>query len=162
MGISTDAVLFWGLCDSEENHWANLGRDWEDPDNVEDTDDLDDWEEVYAIRMGLEAPPEPYEEHKDKYPPFWDAKSKLVEDSGCAIDYHCCDESRMPYVSVSESLVMASRGFPVEVGNFHSGQRDGADLLKVDLGWDAKLRRFCEVMGIKYSEPRWWLVSWMG
>ena len=151
MGVSTEAILCWGLCDSDENHWVNLGRDWEDPDNVEDTEgDLEDWEEVYAIRMGLEAL-EPYEEHKDKYPPFWDAKNKLVKDSGCQIDYHCSDRCPMPFVAVSESLVSASRGYPVEVKS-----------LEVKPEWEAKLRRFCEVMGIKWAEPKWCLVSYWG
>ena len=152
MGVSTDAILFWGLCDNDENHWVNLGREYDDPDYVEATDDSEeDWEEVYAARMGLEAPPGPYGEHKDKYPPFWTARDKLVEDSGCRIDYHCSDRCPMPFVAVSESVVIASRGYPVEMKS-----------LKVKPEWEAKLRRFCEVMGIKWSEPKWWLVSWWG
>lgn len=159
MGVSTDAILIWGLCDNDENRWVNLGREYDDPDYVEatdddddeDTDDEEDWEEVYAVRMGLERPPKPYGEHKDKYPPFWDARNKLVKDSGCQIDNHCSDGCLMPFVAVSDSVVSASRGYPVEVKS-----------LEVKPEWEAKLRRFCEVMGIKWAEPKWWLVSWWG
>lgn len=151
MGVSTDAYLFWGLCADDEVHWANIGREHDDPDYVEDEDG--DWEEAYAKRMGLNPPLEPYEEYKDKYPPFWEAVRKLVKKSGCRIDWHCADEFAMPLVAVDESFVRVSRGCPAEI-------KEGA--LGVKPEWEPRLRRFCGTMGIKWSEPKWWLVSWRG
>jgi len=153
MGVSTNAYLFWGLCGGDEGHWVNLGREYGDGGYVEDTEGLDeqgDWEDIYAARMGLESPG-PYDEHKDEYPAYWDAKRKLVEESGCEINWHCSGEYAMPFVAVSESLTRAARGDPAKV-----------EPREAKPEWEAKLRRFCEVMGVKWSEPGWWLASYWG
>lgn len=42
MGSDAPATLFWGICAEDEcEYWANLGRDYDDPDYVEDP--VDTW-----------------------------------------------------------------------------------------------------------------------
>ncbi|KKN98816.1 hypothetical protein LCGC14_0140570 [marine sediment metagenome] len=152
MGMSSTAILFWGLCsDEEEEHWKNIGRDEEDldyynpfDDNDDDEPDDEDWEEIYATKKGLHYPSEPRNE-------YWDAKRKLVKESGCEIGTHCSFDYGMPYIAITESEIRAYQGCPEKI-----------ETLEVKSDWEQKLREFCGVMGIKWSEPRWWIVSLYG
>lgn len=155
MGQSTDALLFWGLCsDEEECHWRNIGRD---PDEAgyyrpdEEDEDYFDWEPIYASKMGLDEPPDSYEDHKDEYRTYREKRESLIEEAGCSIRMHCHDEFSMPLVAVSDSLTCANRGYPKEIKSMEVGE-----------DWEAKLKKFCEIMGIKWAEPKWWLASYWG
>lgn len=100
MGVSTDAILFYGYCWDEE------------PDF-----DLDYW-------YDFEGP---------------------VQRST-----HCSAEHPIPYVTVAESRITASRGSPEEVKS-----------LAVKPEWKEQLDAFLKELSIKppQPEPRWWLVS---
>ena len=140
MGISSDAYLFWGFYDTEENDWINFGKNHQDPDYVEldyDGDD-DDWEDAYVKRMGL------------KNEESWNAKHKLIQDCGCEIGSYCSIDVSIPFVAISDSLVCVSFDCCV------------IKSLQIKSDWERKLREFCKIMEIKWSEPEWCLASWMG
>lgn len=142
MGMSSTAILFWGLCgDEEEGHWSNIGLNYEDTDYIklpEDEDGDEEWENVYVSRKG----------HPNAE---WDTKKELIEKSGCTICTHCSFDYGMPYVAIEKSEVRNYQGNLTEIKT-----------LEVQPDWEQKLRKFCEVMGIKWSEPKWWLVSLYG
>lgn len=92
MGQSTDAILFYGYCWTEETRrpWT-IARD----DESTEGDDVD-WEERYAKALGEDAPTEPYPETRDrrghqradltaeeqavvaKYSAYWDRQRDLT------------------------------------------------------------------------------------
>lgn len=162
MGTSTDAILFYGYCWTEEtSHPWNVGRD--DPDNRDE-----DWEERWARAKGLVAPTETYPETRDrhgkplhdlppdkaaivaKYAAYWDAKRALTEPVGCVAETHCSGECPMPFVAVKASKIKAWRGYPKEIAS-----------LKIEPEWQAMLDEFCATLGIKTEgmKAAWWLVS---
>ena len=139
MTTSTDAILFYGYCWQDEDcdrPWM-IDRDG-DPDDQEE-----DWQERYAEAMGMELIPGYHARQ-------WDRIQTLVRASGCEVGTHCSSECPMPYVAVSDSIVMSHRGEMTEVRS-----------LSVDPAWDGQLTEFCRVMGIPTSRARaaWWLVS---
>lgn len=165
MGVSTDAILFYGYCWSDEAHslWKT------DDDNEEDS-----WEDRYARTKGLPPPSTPYPERtvpstrengwdstpKDytaaekaiikQHTTYWDAKGKLVDASPCLVDSHCSASCPMPYVAVRKSVTLSYRGYPNKIAS-----------LDIDPAWNATLAEFCKTMDIKVGnkKPGWWLVS---
>jgi hypothetical protein len=138
MGLSTDALLWWGYC-------------WEDTEDlVPDDEDGDrgDWEATYAAKMGLQ------QGEGEDFGAWYERKSAAVKASGVVVDSHCSSEYPIPLIAISESKKRAWRGSPVAV-----------DSLAVDPSWPSKLAEFCRIMGItppEGQEPRWWLASDMG
>jgi hypothetical protein len=147
MGQSTDAYLFFGF----DFHDGESSDDdlWYDAADIL----LNDWDEEYAVRRGTPRPTMAYEENKDAHRAFWDAKNKLVEESGCTINTHCSGEYPVFFVCITESYLRASRGYPTEVPEGHTVPAEG---------WVDKLKAFCEVMGITWREPKWYLASYWG
>jgi len=171
MGVSTDAILFYGYCWDEEdarNPWE-VGRD-----DATDDDDDDDWEARYARAKGCLPPSAPYPERTvtptrqngwdstpndyskaekaiiDQHRAYWDAKQKIADASPCLVDRHCSASCPMAYVAVKASVTTSNRGFPHEITS-----------LAVDPAWSSQLAEFCEVLGIKTKgmKAAWWLVS---
>lgn len=178
MGVSTDAILFYGYCWDDEdvrNPWE-IGREDadDDEDDEDDATEDEDWEERYARTKGCLPPTTPFPERRvtpthengwdstpkdydaaeqaiiDQYEAYWDAKRKIVEAATCLVDRHCMASCPMAYVAVSESVTTSHRGFPHEITS-----------LAVDPTWDAALAEFCAALGIKVDnkKPAWWLVS---
>ena len=136
MGQSTDANLYYGI---------QFDEDFPPPGKEEDLD----WEEFYAMRMGLPPIEAPYgNETKEMYSKYWELKRKLVENSVCKIGMHCSCDYPMYYVCIGKSETRASRGYPKVIKN-----------LEVEPNWDNTLREFCGLMGLKYEQPQWWLSS---
>ncbi len=166
MGVSTNATIFYGiLLDSEE------GKDYFGSEGYCDCPmhDIDDVEEEYAKKKGWvenngglfneageyaldkESPEGKKAEkicHKN-----WRAKSKITDDCPVELGYHCSGDYPMHYVGIKESLIMARRGYPVEI--------DATDL-SIEADWVDKLKDYCKTMGIKYEKPGWHLVSYWG
>jgi hypothetical protein len=138
MGQSTDAYLFWGF---------NLPAA-EDEGGEEIAELTEDWEERFAVAKGVPLPPEYSDETKPAWHEFWEKKRALVKEAGCKVDSHCSCEYPTPFVTVEASFVRAWRGDPKPITSIDVG----AD-------WEAKLRAFCETMGIKWQTPGWWLAS---
>lgn len=169
MGTSTDAILFYGYCWTEETSkpWT-IGKDEDEDEDEGDEDEDEDPEVRYAKAKGLVEPtgqyPETVDKHYkrrtdftpaeqaviDEYSVYWDRQRELTKASGCEVGTHCSSECPMPYVAVKESVLKSWRGYMTEINS-----------LGVGWDWDDKLRDYCEVMGIDVSEkrPAWWLVS---
>lgn len=148
MGVSTDAILFWGLCFDEENVYPwNQGND--DPDDEEEFDP----DKRYAAAVGIKEPhPEYHKQDDADWTQYWDKQRKAVKAAGCDVGYHCSDECSMYYVCVSDSETKAYRGSPKEIKS-----------LDVPDKWREMLADYCKKMGIKTKQkPRWWLVSYWG
>jgi len=170
MGVSTDAILFYGYCwDDEHSLWKA------DDDDNSDDDDKNDWETRYARTKGLLPPSKPFPDRTvaptrennwdstpkdynsaeraiiDQYSAYWDAKSKLVEAAPCLVDSHCSASCSMPYVAMRKSVTSSHRGYPSKIPS-----------LNVDPAWNEALVEFCKTMEIKVGnrKPAWWLVSY--
>jgi hypothetical protein len=133
MGISTDAILFYGI---------DLGED--EYECLED-----EWEKYYVNKIGV------YHEHGDnciqaRYE-FWNKKRDAVRKSECTIGTYCSYDDPMHYVALKKTHVQVWRGYVKVIKDLH-----------VPPGTDARIREFCELMGIKYEQPKWMMVSLWG
>jgi hypothetical protein len=158
VGVSTDAILFYGYV-------------WED----EDSDPLGigdkEWSEVVLEKRGEKNPWHdypaederlPYEERRKKGDAWaadhraeidaWYAKKRaVVAEFGVDVCRHCSGDCPMLYISTKEHL--ASRGNPVRI-----------ESLVIEPGSNAKLDRFLQEFGVRppASGLGWWLVSYWG
>lgn len=160
MGVSTDAILFYGYCWSEENE-LDLGVS-------------DEWTETVLVRRGMVDPWKSYPDKEVWATPYpesrrvadkwcadnraaldaWsDAKKAVEGEFGVEVDNHCSNECPMPYIAASRSITLASRGFPEKVSDLIIGPT-----------WDADLNRFMKEFRLKkpHKKPQWWLVSYWG
>lgn len=71
----------------------------------------------------------------------------------CPVDVgvHCSYSHKMWFVGIKETVVRADRGHPQQ-----------AKILTVKPEWEAQLREFCEIMGIEWQTPAWWVASIYG
>jgi hypothetical protein len=172
MGQSTNAILFYGYCWTEET-----SRPWEigvDTESDTDDDSDDDWESRYALTKNCLPPSTPFPERTvtptrengwsstpkdystaeqaiiDQHRAYWSAKRTIVEAALCCVGTHCSGECPMPYVAVKASETICRRGHMKEITS-----------LTVDPTWDEALIAFCAAMGIKTDGQKaaWWLVS---
>lgn len=164
MSQSTDALLFWGYCWTEEmdSPWSHEPEDAEDEEeDVEDEDDDDMPDARYARMMGIARPSNPYPSDSDKsadaasireaFTSYWRVEREAWEAVGMEVSSHCSNECPMPYVAVKASLTCASRGSPIAITS-----------LEVGVDWRARLDAFCALMGITPpagQQPQWWLAS---
>ena|SRR5207244_5709042 len=170
MGVSTDAILFYGYCWDNED----VRNPWESSSNDDKDDDDDGWETRYARAKGCLPPETPFPERTitptqengwdstpknytkaekaiiDQHKACWDAKAKIAAKSPCLVDRHCMASCPMAYVAVKKSVTTSHRGYPNEITS-----------LVVDPAWSVQLAEFCETLGIKTKGKKaaWWLVS---
>lgn len=167
MGVSTDAVLFWGYCWGEEDVDIFQGAV---PDDAE-------WEQVVLARRGFVnpwdaardldtcLPGERYEQkqarakvwtdaNRAEIDAWYEAKNAVAAEFGVEVGSHCSGECPMPYLTVPAARILAHRGYAKAING----------LPTADPEWRAKLDRFVAEFGIKkpHPEPRWWLVSYWG
>ena len=155
MGVSTDAVIFYGILLDKDDCECQFN------------DNEGDYEEDYAKKKGwVENDGGLYDEKGeyalDKDSPegkkaekIWDKNraelSKITEDCDVEIGMHCSGDYPMHYVGIKESETFARRGYPVQID---------ATNLSIETDWVDKLKDYCKTMGIKYKKPSWHLVSW--
>jgi hypothetical protein len=151
MGVSTDAILFYGFCYDDEGDDA----DW-NPRNVDWFEASEQWEDEHCPQQ----PPRPPQGATiDAYnTPEWVEWRKRMEHwrktgDGVRVGEHCSGDYPMLYVSLTAHTHKAHRGYPEEI-------KPG--MLAVTAEQEAALKAFCERFGFKYKGPRWWLVSWWG
>lgn len=151
MGVSTDAILAFGVA-LEEEVW---------PYDAED-DDAEgfplEFEEYLARRAGL---PDPYTElNYDPKDPAWiqrrdasfEARKKLVEDAPIEIVTHQHHEYPCYIIAIKGTVTTARRGYP---------ERPAMITPSAEM-WE-KARAFCEENEIKCpGDPDWLLASWWG
>lgn len=150
MGQSTNATLMYGYdldtADGwkivEAGEWGDLSAPWYDEDS-----DLDSVEQ--AVKVLYDAIPGAPELDSD-----WDRQEAVKEHYGVWFEGHCSDSHTM-YALVGFEIT-ARRGYP-ELINWR--ELDGQ---RVREGWDAKLARVLEVLGItpKQERPAWLLASY--
>lgn len=170
MGVSTNAILFYGFCWDEEADIVNL-------DDVDEGDGHQDWPEMLARKRGHvnpwdACPTAEFEaiadyttrqlaydgwrkEHREELDAWYKAQEDIRDEYGVEIGRHCSDECSMPYVYVACSKVLAYRGYPKEIT---------PDMMAVNPEWESMLWRFCADLGIEppQENPQWWLVSFWG
>jgi hypothetical protein len=170
MGVSTDAILFYGYI-------------WEDEaDLFADGDDDYEWAKSFWLKQGntdiwaqypsgtggtydqqRAAADTWMAENRQAIQAQREAIKAVEEGFGVDIGYHGSDQWRVPYLYVVESHIRAWRGGPKEV----------EDLVMPSPGdewvhsWKEKLDSFADTFEIDLSEAkepgcRWWLCSWWG
>ena len=152
MGQSTDGILFYGIAYGEDLQmdelatFHGLGEDGFDGD----------FDLLYANKMGVTGPTEEYTRNdkaiQDKYSAYWDAKREICKQGGCEVGTYCSSDYPMYYVCVKAGQYAVSRGSETEVPNG----------LHFEPHWNEMLQKYCELMGLPYSEPKWLLVSYWG
>ncbi len=155
MGTRTDAVLFFGIIPKD-------GKEY-----VEDFSEWEDWEERVLRSLGLEddsnfftkdgeyALPDgdKRKEAEKKYDAWHKKKTKALKDLGVEVDQHCHGDNPMPMIAVTETVLTASRGYPEIVSGKH---------LDPEKKWIEQLKKFCELLDVKYESPQWYMVSYWG
>jgi hypothetical protein len=143
MGVSTDAVLFYGYC------WDEEGVDIFNGALADDTD----WEDVVLNRRGVANPWAGA--NRDLLDAWYVAQAAVREEFGVEVGTHCSGECPMPYLTPAGSARRSYRGHPQAI--------DPASLT-ADPEWAAKLDRFLAEFGIERPQPApgWWLVSYWG
>ena len=140
MGVSTDGMIFFGIL--------------LDDDVFDTEDDTDDWACMYArLAQGITCPDVEYEGNQEVFSEFWKKVREAVEHSLCSIGYHCSDSYPAPYVALSRANLNASRGYPEELD---------VEMFKVTEEEIQAIKDFCEVLGVPYSTPKWYLASFWG
>ena len=159
MGSSAYATLFYGFtfADCDESIFDSSGVVL-DPEcyiedlpwiNEEEADPAADAEQYFLDKAGVV-----YWNGRDKDWDRYDAEKKAVLDSvGCGIGHHGYGHVPQYYVYCVGSEVNVSAGSQVALD--HS-------FLVIGDGWDAKLKSFCEELGIPYQFPLWNFVSSYG
>ncbi len=176
MGVSTNAILFYGYCWDDEAHtpWEIDRNDGDKGADENENTDENDWETRYARTKGCLPPSTPFPDRTvtptrqnnwsstptdysaaeraiiKQHEAYWDKKRKIVEAAPCLVDTHCSASCPMPYVAVSASVTSSHRGHPSKI-----------TALTADPAWNAILVEFCKGMNIKIGnkKPSWWLVS---
>ena len=160
MGVSTNAVMFYGYCWDEEKEL--LAGEWEehvlrsrghvnpwDAYNATGIDAIRDYRE--RDRKGKEW----CDVHRAELDQWYDLKKAVKAELGCDIGRHCSGSCPMPYVFIGSSEKTVYRGRPWAF--------DPVELVTEDQ-WSARLDAFLAATGIEKPEgqerPQWWLVSY--
>lgn len=163
MGVSTDAILFYGYCWTEPTELFPEGKgEWEEiiakrrgEQNPWDSAPTDLFErqpkEAYGQReVGVKSWTDAHRAELDA----WHSKLKSIrEEFGVKVDFHCSTDYAMPLIAAWKKI--ANRGDPENVTETS---------LRPNLDWDAKLNRFLQELDIQkpHDSPQWWLVSYWG
>lgn len=162
MGVSTDALLFYGYVWDDEHDL--LG----DLDGPRDSD----WAEHMLIKRGQLSPWRegyyPHSEQDDHKRAMWraqhraefeawaEAKKAVQAEFGVEVDHHGSDEWKCPLVAIAGTMTRVGRGYPDQIL---------PEQLAVDPAWNDRLQRWVTELGIDLSEaqgPGWFMASWWG
>lgn len=141
MGQSTNAILFFGI---------DLGEDAELPWLAEDSEH-EECEEFLADKLVPNRPDCDYEGNEELFDVYWDKRHAVVKDLGCAVATHCSCDYPMHYIFLTGFRWIAKRGYPEEIVSRRLREVSPDDI--------EKLRKFCELLGIPWETPRWYLAS---
>ena len=140
MGQSTDGILCYGFC---------LDEDAEYPWTVDE--ESMDFEDYLATLGGLSEPETSnYEDRSWKT--YWRRKEANAESIGVDLVCHCSDECPMYILAAHDSVKVANRGTPEELGQ----------TLHIGMHWKEDLYQFCQKAGVEFKEPQWILCSMWG
>lgn len=84
---------------------------------------------------------------------YWKQRDPLVKSSTCEVDTHCHCDYGIPFVYLRGTFTRSAQGDTTEV--------------KLDLPCpkeeaDARIKAFCELMGLPYTQPKWLIASYEG
>jgi len=140
MGISSDGILFYGIM-----------FDWEDG-NEPWADDEGGDEAWVCDKLGISDKEPKHDDYKSQdWKDYWEYKRERLADIGIEFVLHCAYDYAMWGLAISPTILRAYRGYPKEI-----------DSIDIAEEWNEKLRAFCELVGVPYSEPKWWLCSVYG
>lgn len=142
MSIDMRVELLWGI-DAESMHAAfNAWRSSEY--EIHSLWDLN-WQDYYAHKCGISCG-----EEGPTDADYMSRRDEAVAASGCCIGEH-------GYLS-SESLFYAAISASMKKHSGPWGFRQFEPVF-VQPDWNTRIKQFCEVMGISWSEPRWRLTA---
>jgi hypothetical protein len=157
MGVSTNAILFYGYVWTEEEDLLLLRDD-------------EEWTDRVLLRRGETNPwrayPQEIErienyqqrqlagdnwcaEHRAELDAWYAKKAAVEKEFGVELDMHCSGDCPMPYLSAK--TICARRGDPEKITD-----------LAVKPEWAERLKKFMEELHIKKPKGGigWWLVSY--
>lgn len=160
MGVSTNAILFYGYVWDEEKTLFSGDDEWSDS-ILEKRHIKDPWKkfpkeyEQLEYQAQREASDAWVQKHRNEIDSYNDSKKKVEEEFGVDIGYHCSDSCSMPYVYIKESEILARRGYPKIVTTSN---------LIVKPSWNDSLKTFIKEINIEvpHEDARWNLVSYWG
>lgn len=159
MGVSTNAVIFYGYCWDEEcelidGEWETkvlkdrgVKNPWDDyPESISQIRD-------YTERRKAEE--KWAEDHRAELDEWYAARKAVRAEFGCDIGRHCSGDYSMPYVFVEDSELTVRRGYPHPLAPDDTTAEDW---------WADRLAAFMTAVGIAKPDgqdsPQWWLVSY--
>ena len=154
MGISSDAILFYGFSAINDDGEIIEDIGWSEILGLDNEDD--DWEGFYATKMGLKKlqlkwSNEEYdsnEEYRNIWKKHWEEEREIMDKCPVDIGIYCSYEYPMYYIHIKESRVLVCRGDATEIKR-----------LDVKPNWSKELEEFCKILNIKIGKVGWWLVS---
>jgi hypothetical protein len=137
MSVSTNAMLFYGFTFAE--------NDEEPPWYTDEYED--EWEKYYVTQKGVLYPSG--DASLGVINDYWAMWNKIIAECPCSIGIHGHSDYQHLFVYAKDHYYKARRGYPQMVPS-----------LKADTKSLDQLYQFCKLMGIKWQEPYWYLVSY--
>jgi hypothetical protein len=132
--MSADSFIFFGM----------ISQGYDDDESClipeaaqEELDEAMTWGEVYCKKVGIEASG------------IIEADEKAEEHSGCTIGDWGWTEEPQHFIAIDKSLLK---------NDWEQAQEIKPEHFKTGKDWADKLKKFCEVMGFRYVQPKWYTV----
>lgn len=123
-----------------------------EPEEYKDVLNNKDWDRVYAEKKGLPYPTDKYDGNEKLYSEYWKNKKKIIDETPCKINTFGYIDNDIE----GKTLVAYVKEFKA----FDFGNEEIAPVaLKVQDTDFLALKDFCDTMGIKYREPKWYLCA---
>lgn len=145
MGVSTNAVLFYGLLLDEDDF--EDGYPWDADEFDHDSEDF-----IAHTLRDLVTPTDWSDSNQEEIDKYFTARTAALDSTPVAIGIHCSYEYPMYYVYIKDTELTAYRGYPQEVNS----------QLVLDHGWDVELEKFCGALGLPFKKPGYYIASLMG
>jgi len=156
MGVSTDAIIFYGIPGAEDGTEIEGLYPYEGLTDEQESlmerlkNDCDSTLlELYGFMEKWRSDFKGNE--RDEY---YERRKKVQDQILCDIGFHCSDSYSMPYIYYKGAGAYASRGYTVDIS--------GMILTMPNPEWDIEIKSFCEKIKVNYTQPKWYLVSWWG
>ena len=155
MGMDVEGILFYGF---------EVGdSDWDSPWATALGDDFD-WEKLYLQKMGFVPKndlftPEGEYRYQEGTPEYiaaykvWKAdlavETSILDACPVTVFYHCSSDCPVWCVAIKEKYHQSSWGEAKKIVD-----------LNVRPDSNNQLKKFCDLMGLEYADPNWYLVSY--
>lgn len=156
MGVSTDAILFYGYNlgggDSEweiegTGQYGDFAADWHDPEDEDSDGFAEDANNRLRVMVGG------FTETDWQVDGYWERQREADQRVGVEVSSHCSAEYPVYYIAAC--AITAWRGSPkrIDFAKLEAERAEG--------DWDQKLAVALEALGMtpKQAKPQWLLVS---